>query len=389
MIDHPPETLLRAYVRNELRGDELLRIDDHLAACIECRAVLGILPASARRAWEASLTGEHIAYDRLEAYVDGTLVAGESGDVDAHRALCGRCAAEIADLQQFRRHDRGLEVRRWMAGAAAAVAVIVISIVLWSARRPEERPVVTAAGSHSAAIPPPAPAGSIIRDARTSFALAPNGMVNGLPPRAAETLRQLRAGIVAGAAIFSDVQVGRDALRGPGRPAGDLRVEQPLGFVLDDRPEFRWSDRAGGVYVVEVFDRSYHLAARSGELTTTTWRPAAPLPRAQTYEWQVRRRRGKEEASAPAPPAAPARLHVVSREGVEEIRKGQAEGSHLLAALAYAREGMIADAKREADALGALNPASPLIEQLRTTLSNSAASPMRHQPLATTTNADQ
>jgi hypothetical protein len=73
---------------------------------------------------------------------------------------------------------------------------------------------------------------------------------------------------------------------------------------------------------------------------------------------------------------------------LEEIRRADAAKSHLLKALAFTREGMIGDAKREVDALSALNPSSPLIRQLHATLSAASAAG-RHQPLPTTTNADQ
>jgi hypothetical protein len=255
--------------------------------------------------------------------------------------------------------------------AAAAIVVIVSGILL---RRPQENdgpPVVTNTATSTIVRPaPPREPVRVIRDAGSAFPLQADGSVGGLSPVDAETLRQLRAGIVSSAAIFADVGRGRDVLRGDDLPGDPLRIETPRGFVVDDRPEFRWSDpQPRATYRVSVVDSSYHVVARSDDLTTQAWRPATPLERNETYEWQVQRRMGDSVTSAPAPPAPSARFRIVSRNGAEEIRKAQLASSHLLLALAYARAGMLHEASAAVDELRVLNPESPVVRELQSTLS--------------------
>ncbi len=87
--------------------------------------------------------------EAISAYLDGELTGQERSELLAHLASCGRCSAELADLQQVRAAVRSLPVldlppglvpeadrvvvplRRnkgvW-AGVAAAVVIAVIAI---------------------------------------------------------------------------------------------------------------------------------------------------------------------------------------------------------------------------------------------------------------------
>jgi hypothetical protein len=387
MSEHPSRDLLERYARNGLRGEELLSLDDHLAGCPECRAHLAPSPARAARAWQSSLAAEHLAYAQIEAYADDALTAQERQDVDAQAASCRPCADELTDLRLFRGRNHRPPAAWWIA-VAATVITVSTSVLLWPRRQPPRGTDVVA----TATVPPvrpPEPELHVLRDAKTTFVLAADGSVQGLRPRDADTVRQLRAGVVAGAAIFAEVGGGGDTLRGEETSRSGLVIEQPRGFVLDDRPELRWSDReSDAVYVVAVFDHASRAVAGSGELTTKSWRPDRPLRRNETYDWQVTRRRGDEVTSAPSPPAAPARFRVVSAPGMEEIRSARAAKSHFLAALAYAREGMIGEALREIDRLGLRNPDSLLIHELRIALERAARAD-HHHPLPINTNADQ
>ena len=375
MSEHPSDELLKSWADNALRGAELLRVDDHVAACAQCRAAAAPAPAHAARAWRATLAGAHLGGAELEAYVDGALSEDARVEVDAHTSFCRMCADELADLHAFRARERRPAVIGWLAAAALIVVVVAgIGAYLRSARpRTEPAPRIVAQA-------PPRPVQeprALLRDGNTTFPLARGGGVEGLPPRAAETLRQLRAGVVAGAAVFADVQGGRDVLRGSQTSKTEPRILEPFGIVTDDRPRFAWVDAAapaGATHVVEIFDRSLASVARSGELTAQTWRPERPLERGRTYQWQLERRVGDQRIVAPAPPAPPGRFRIASAEGMEEILAARARGSHLLAALAFAREGMIDDARRELDLLASLNPGSPLIAELRATLDRAVRS---------------
>lgn len=372
MSDHPTGELLDSYRSNGLRGPELLRIDDHIAGCAVCRSRIAVSSASAAAAWDASFSADHLAYDELEAFVDGTLDRDPRAGVAAHTAICRECADTLDDLRLLRGRKRFGTVG---AVAAAAIIVIVSGILLWRPPQNDSPPVVTntVTNTDTNTIVRPALPGRpspVIRDAGAAFPLEADGSVRGLSPVDAETLRQLRAGIVPSAAIFADVERGRDVLRGDDLPADLLRVETPRGVVVDDRPEFRWSDpQPGATYRVSVVDGSYRVVARSDELTSQTWRPATPLAGDKTYEWQVRRRMGDSITSAPAPPAPSARFRIVSKSGADEIRKAQLANSHLLLALAYTRAGMLHEAKAAVDQLRALNPEWPVVRELQSTLS--------------------
>jgi len=368
MSDHPTGELLDSYRRNDLRGPELLRIDDHIAGCAVCRSRIAVSSASAAAAWDASFSADHLTYDELEAFVDGTLDRDPRAGVVAHTAICRECADTLDDLRLLRGRKRFGTLG---AVAAAAIIVIVSGILLRRPQQNDSPTVVTNTVTNTIVRPAlPAQPSPVIRDAGAAFPLEADGSVRGLSPVDAETLRQLRAGIVSSAAIFADVERGRDVLRGDDVPDDHLRVETPRGVVVEDRPEFRWSDpQPGATYRVSVVDKSYRVVARSDELTSQTWRPATPLARDKTYEWQVKRRMGDSITSAPAPPAPSARFRIVSKSGADEIRKAQLANSHLLLALAYTRAGMLHEAKAAVDQLRTLNPEWPVVRELQSTLS--------------------
>src|SRR5207244_474266 len=63
---------------------------------------------------------EHVGYELLEGFVDGTLNGGDENRVREHAAVCRRCATEIEDLRSFVRGFRSTgatEPFRWMVPA--------------------------------------------------------------------------------------------------------------------------------------------------------------------------------------------------------------------------------------------------------------------------------
>ena len=105
--EHLSPADVEAFGRRTLSADDLLRLDRHIAECAECRRRLGGgLPESVA-AFEESLAAEadataHPEYERLEAYVDGTLHDDDHRSMDEHCAACPACAAEVADLRSLR-----------------------------------------------------------------------------------------------------------------------------------------------------------------------------------------------------------------------------------------------------------------------------------------------
>ena len=89
-------------------------------------------------------------------------------------------------------------------------------------------------------------------------------------------------------------------------------------------------------------------------------------------EWEVEALRGDDLiAKAPAPPAPEARFAVLPNDKAQELQRlrRQLHGSHLLLGLAYARAGLLPEARTEFEALTRENPQSPLPQNLLASLS--------------------
>ena len=85
--------------------------------------------------------------------------------------------------------------------------------------------------------------------------------------------------------------------------------------------------------------------------------------RGRDYVWQVV---ADDHTPAPAPPTPPARFGVLPADAVARIDVvGQRyRGSHLMLAIAAAREGALDDARSELAALQKMNPDSQAVARL-------------------------
>ena len=89
---------------------ELLSINDHLAGCVTCRALVeepGNLGAA--YSFAHALLGEdrgesapHLSYEQVEAYIDGELSEQDRNIVDIHLETCRDCETDVDDLKQTR-----------------------------------------------------------------------------------------------------------------------------------------------------------------------------------------------------------------------------------------------------------------------------------------------
>ena len=110
MAEHLSQDLAERYRFRTMSKAELISADEHLASCRECREMLGnredlrAQVNSLRANLEESLTAEHVGYEQLEAYVEGTLGAAEREAVDSHFKSCSLCSEELRDLQAFQSH---------------------------------------------------------------------------------------------------------------------------------------------------------------------------------------------------------------------------------------------------------------------------------------------
>jgi anti-sigma factor RsiW len=396
---------LRSYRAGTLPPDRLLEVDDHLARCDDCRARahngidLGAAAATLHGTLHRRASADHCSYETLEAYVDGHLPADQLQQVSLHLETCPPCAEDLGDLRQARAllqierpeaaaHERGfwaslaaLWQHGWtrIAGGAVATALTVWLVFALMGRdagpgqqiardTPQATPGAAApkaeGQSQAAAVV------AAVRDGSGEVALRSSGEVVGLPAlsdTAREAVRAAlatgRLSIVATAALVPRAGVLRGTEAVPG-----FDVRDPAGRVVEsDRPTFAWNAHPSArTYRVAVVDTTFSEVASSGDVASTEWVPASPLPRGKVLLWQVTAITPEGPVQAPVPPAAEARFSVLERAKADEIdRVRRAEPtSHLALAVLYAQAGMRAEAERELSVLASRNPESALARQL-------------------------
>jgi hypothetical protein len=322
---HLTDDQIAQYRRGHAAPQELLVLDDHLAACAECRSRLG---------------GESTARDLLR-WEDGL----QRYNLEP----------EHAEQKPAPMAPRGRPLV-WIPAAAAAA--LVLAFVGWQALRTKNQAPLVAVEKYRV----------VLRDSGFQVALRDDGSVVA-PPVVADAGRALiadalRTGALPMAPPDPELASRTVVLRGRGNRTGAFAVLAPVGAVLlSDRPEFQWEPLNGAQsYRVQVYDSEFHEVATSGTLKLTTWRPERALQRGKLFQWQVTALRNGEAVRAPAAPAPEARFRVVDEPTAARIETGRP--SHLLTALLCARAGLRDDARRELEAVLAENPDSELVKKL-------------------------
>ncbi len=323
-------------------------------------------PEDALRAFREGLAGEHLTYEAMARFVDGSAPASERTEVETHIGLCASCADEIEDLLRF--HDErpraASSTRWWWLAAAAMVAAIAIALAVATRRTPVTpsiTPPVATRTDTSAPPPVPAPAPVLAADR--------------VAPELRPVLAALRAHQLPAAAILAQLPRVAGEQRSGSDPSRAVHSLTPAGVVLDEaRPRFRWV--ASEPLRVEVFDESFRPVAASAEAVQGEWQPEQPLARDRFYTWQLTRD-GTPRAVFPAPPAPPARFRVISAAASRAIRTA----AGLDRALLLAREGMMDEATADLERLARSHPEEPLYREL--------AGVTRGQPSPITPNAPQ
>lgn len=106
MKAHLSASEIEQYNDRRLTATDLLRVDDHLASCANCRQMAAGSGAEAVDC-DSLFNGAaeppfHLDYAEIEAYVDGSPTAADREIVESHVEMCGRCREEIRDLRAFR-----------------------------------------------------------------------------------------------------------------------------------------------------------------------------------------------------------------------------------------------------------------------------------------------
>ena len=410
MTEHLSPVQIEDWRRWRLAPDELLRADDHLAACVECRQRIetALSQGAGEMALYAQLSAEADAlwrpnFEQLAGYVDGLLTGDERQTVKDHLVACARCAMLVDDLRAFKNEIAQELDREYLPGKAAAApaswldsikaklpepifnipswvyaaATVLLLMVApwWIARQAalKRPPPLTAITSPTPALSPSisstsptpeiAPALVSLNDGGSSLALDARGQLTGVDQWPLE-YRQM-----AEDALFNQRAPRSPLLAGLSRPEGPLMggddegrrfaVIEPAGKVLlTDRPAFQWTRLSDAdSYVVEVYDAQFKLVSSSPTLTEVNW-TAPRLRRGQVYSWQVKAIKGGQALIAPQPTAPQAKFRILDEATASEIARVRRDyaSSHLLLGLLCARAGLLAEAEQEFRELQKANP---------------------------------
>lgn len=365
-----PDTL-GDYRAKRLRPAELLVADEHLAACEECRDALLDDDGAAADSLIGALTGtetEHLGYDTLESWVDGTLSPREHRAASAHLQSCARCVSDLADLREVAASVPAVRAARngMSLKVAATILIAILGVSSWVAfhRRKSETQTAVAVA---------APPLVSIQDGSYIINVDRDGVVRGVtlsPADAAAVRAALMRGRIDVAPAVAGLQRERGTLMGAAAPRDSFDIVAPMATMLrSTRPNFAWTSLGNDVtYRVEVYDEARNLVMQSPELHELAWTADRDLARGHDYVWQVVATRKGERLVAPQPPAPEAHFGVVAEAAAARLDAAARAGSHLVLALASAREGAVDDARRELDALARMNPGSSQVQRLVSTL---------------------
>jgi Putative zinc-finger len=412
------------YRHRALAESELLAVDDHLAACEECRQQISanvevetLVSDFHQRllATPGVPESDHVSYEQLVTLVDGELEKSEHDALQTHLEICEPCTQDLNDLRAFRAELHAVtaeeiarapkpslaeKIRSWkgsqrvlfrpaFAGALALLLIVasVASFLAWRAWR-RSQPVLQATSPAPEASPeanyPNVAAGSsssqestpnehfvvTLNDGGKRVTLDANGNIDGLAPLQDSSSRAVRRALTTGQVEVPDLSelIGvKGRLLGPANDGVAFSLISPVGIVTRSaRPTFRWQPLAGATsYTVAILDDSYNVVTTSPPLTTTNWSPTVELNRGRIYSWQVTASKDGKQQVSPTAPEPESRFKVLHKATVDELSNAETSGnSHLVRGAMYARAGLLDDAERELRALLAANPNSEIAKKL-------------------------
>jgi hypothetical protein len=378
---HLTEEEIGQYWQRALPPAELLAADDHLAQCEDCRRSLermGKNAAGRNVLWRA-LTGteppgsSHLSDDDLIAFVEDDWKTAGRQQAIQHLSHCKECSEEAEELRRFRA-DRSFRAdttnltatvtsrRRtfwavpvWAGLAAVLLLAAFLSYRIYQNRIQQPQPAIVAQLNDAG--------GTIKLD--SSGRLVTPSLFD--PNDAAQMKDAMLRQQIEPPAVLAQLITSKGTLLGGSSPTSGLQLIAPLNTaVLNDKPDFRWQPLSSATYIVSIYDAHYKKMAESPPMQQTNWSPDHPLPRGQTYTWQLTASLKGKHIRAPLPPAPEARFQVLSQTEAAQLKKARQENanSHLLMGILYARAGALDDAESELSALLAANPDSSVARQL-------------------------
>ncbi|MEO7969985.1 MAG: zf-HC2 domain-containing protein [bacterium] len=425
MSDHLTHEQIASYYERRLPPAELIALDNHVAACVECRSDLsagGFEQAkvtSLKQDIESATLSEHLDYDQLAGLADGTLEETEVELVESHLAGCAQCELLASDLRVFkdeiatglgerylpspshgmsavRRQSFSDSLKAFFSFKApgyalgiAALALLVIGLSIWLMQRSKTvvsptpqlaessspAPLVSPDGNVNIA-PGPSPGASApaliaLNDGPRNIGVDERGEVTGLddlPPGLRQTITTaIRTQHAASPSALSGLSGQPGKLRGEGDDAAFTLLGPIKVVTLSDKPTLRWNKLNGATsYKAAIYDSGFILVTASPELTASEWTPPGALTRGEVYSWRVTAIKDGQEIKSPVPPAPEAKFKVLDRTRADELRRARRlySGSHLTLGVLYAQAGLLAEAEREFLELAKANPQSTIAQNL-------------------------
>ena len=401
-MEHLSQKQVEDYSLRQLSAAELLAVSDHLGECEICRGRVerslsgdvAFLGLHEEAFGENGFESAHLTAGQTADYVDQNLAGEALQMVDDHLSGCEQCLLAVTDLRAFRDEIAPSLDRRygpapvskggWLrkfeslfkvgpvpAFGAAALAVLVVATIAWFVwrTREEKAPEVVAVSSPTPPVsqPTPSPEPSLQPSPAPEVVAQLN---DGEVPPAYQNLvkKALTSQRIERSSQLQGLTRQGSSLMGSGNQAREFSVLEPVGSVsLSDRPAFRWSAMEGATgYVVEVYDDQFKLAASSQQLTNRSWTIQQPLPRGKVYSWQVKAIKDGQEITSPRPPAPQAKFRVLNQSKANELARAKRaySSSHLTLGLLYADAGLLKEAEQQFRLLLRSNPNSPLARTL-------------------------
>lgn len=367
------------------------------------------------------LTHEHVDYDQLVELGDEKLEAAHRELIDAHLKICPPCREDVrsflafrdqiapemrvsyAPVEQTSASERLSLVTWWRRLAwkpiyAAAVVVLGIALVIGAAlllkRRAENlqaqqgpNPQVNPGSTPENRVanvpyPPATPNETPIEKPKSAEAITVNdrgrtvlvdrsGSVAGLDdvpaPIRDEIAQVFLSERLEQPAILKELGGEQSSLRGS-KTAQPFKLIFPSRTVIvSDRPGLKWEKASGASsYRVYINNSAGHEVARSEELPSERieWISPKSLKRGEIYNWTVVAIVDGKEIVSPGPSAPEMKFQVLSSSSFQRLGQLKKARSHLALGIFCARQGMLAEAEREFQALLGENPSSSVAKKL-------------------------
>jgi hypothetical protein len=353
----------------------------------------------------------HLSTAEMQSYVAGSSAEADRVICESHIGICERCDQELrqrrtAQASQPAVHSIRTSVKSAfltparLAAALALIGLLTLAALLWwqQSSRPTGRESAGAPLSNGTPETPapgqPAPLAATspqpgnvpvtsnprvvasLKDNSREISLDNEGKLSGLDGFDESSQKMVKAALtgegLAKPKVLDELSSPPITLLGGPPSETAFQLIGPMGKVItDQRPVLSWTELRGATsYVVSVFDANFNRVATSTQLSKPNWQVEAPLPRGQTYSWEVAATKDGKLITAPLAPAPRAQFHLIEADKLNALArlKQQTPPSHLALGLMYARLGLMSEAEAEFRKLVKENPDSAAAKRLLRTV---------------------